>query len=156
MAPRRHKMSHARHPAPFEWTAQRERAAVLLAEDSLTDIQIAAELEIDRRTLARWKENAEFQKRIVDQVEKIRVAGAKLSISDKTHRGRALDNRWQRMHQVIEARAADESMKDVPGGTTGLMVRSYKTAGGATVEEFAVDTGLLREMRAHEEQAAKE
>jgi hypothetical protein len=35
-------------------------------------------------------------------------------------------------------------------------VRTYKAVGGATVEEYAVDTGLLREMRAHEEQAARE
>jgi hypothetical protein len=71
------------------------------------------------------------------------------------HRVRALENRWQRMHQVIDARAADATMKDVPGGTTGLLVRTYRSIGGDTVVEYAVDTGLLRDLRAHEEQAAR-
>jgi hypothetical protein len=43
------------------------------------------------------------------------------------------------------------------GGETGLLARQIKLASnGAMVEEFVVDTGLLRELRAHEEQAAKE
>ncbi len=43
-----------------------------------------------------------------------------------------------------------------PGMETGLIVRSYKVAGGQMVEEFSFDAALLKELRAHEEQAAKE
>lgn len=156
MAPGWNKTEPRLAPGRFEWTAERERAAVLLAEDTLTDQQIATELNIGRTTLHRWKENVEFQARVADLVEQYRQAVAKLSISDKAHRVKALDGRWQKMNQVIEARAADPSMKDVPGGNTGLLVRTYKSAGGALMEEYSVDTGLLREMRGHEEQAAKE
>jgi hypothetical protein len=39
-------------------------------------------------------------------------------------------------------------MEDVPGGATGLLTRKYKS--------IEVDVPLLREMRATEEQAAKE
>jgi len=43
------------------------------------------------------------------------------------------------------------------GGETGLLVRQPKlAANGTTVEEFAVDTALLREIRETERQAAKE
>jgi hypothetical protein len=76
---------------------------------------------------------------------------------------------------VIAERAADESWGAfdtftdddgttqraiAPGWKTGLMVRTEKQIGAGEkairVVEFAVDTGLLRELRAHEEQAAKE
>lgn len=43
-----------------------------------------------------------------------------------------------------------------PGMETGLVVRGYKVAGGQTVEEFSFDAALLKELRGHEEQAAKE
>jgi hypothetical protein len=51
-------------------------------------------------------------------------------------------------------------MKGVPGGTTGLLVRTYKTLGSGesqrVVEEFTVDVALLKELREHEKQAAQE
>ncbi len=47
-----------------------------------------------------------------------------------------------------------------PGGTTGIVVRQLKMVGSGMsakiVEEFAVDTGLIKELRANQEQAAKE
>jgi hypothetical protein len=51
-------------------------------------------------------------------------------------------------------------MASVPGGATGLLVRRVKRIGtgpsAGAVEEFAVDTRILRELRAHEQQAARE
>ena len=80
---------------------------------------------------------------------------------------------------MIEARA--EEHKDVPGGSTGLLVRQVKlvkiySVPGQDLEddepdaadvlcsaklnqvvyEYAVDTGLLKELREHERQAAQE
>jgi hypothetical protein len=64
------------------------------------------------------------------------------------------------MHQVIAERAADPEMQAVPGGKTGLLVRSTKGLGSGdnftTVEEYEVDTALLKELREHELQAASE
>lgn len=51
-------------------------------------------------------------------------------------------------------------MPDVPGGKTGLLVREIKSIGAGPnsreVEEYKVDTGLLKELREHERQAAIE
>ena len=63
------------------------------------------------------------------------------------------------MTEVIRQRAVN--LKDVPGGgNTGLLVRQVKGIGKGedfqVVEEYAVDTGLLRELREHEKQAAIE
>jgi hypothetical protein len=44
---------------------------------------------------------------------------------------------------------------DVPGGTTGLLVKDYKGK-DADQPVYKVDTRLLAELRAHEKQAAEE
>jgi hypothetical protein len=87
------------------------------------------------------------------------------------------------MKQVIAERAADPMMEGVPGGTTGLLVRQVKFVKMLSVkrdrptsladepeheddliipekrvvqvEEYAVDTALLHEIRMHEDEVAK-
>ncbi len=89
--------------------------------------------------------------------------GAKLekaSIRDLNERIREYQSRWGKMRTVIEERAAAEEMQVAAGGKTGLLVRTLKSIGSGenatTVEEFAVDTGLLRELRELELQVSKE
>lgn len=143
----------------FEWDSVRERAAYLLAENKLTDELIAKECEIDRRTLARWKTHPEFQARVDNNVEKIRETIVKRGIIEKQNRLDALNDRWQRMTRVIEQRATVYAGIQA-GGNTGLLVKQIKGIGKGedfqVVEEYAVDTGLLKEMREHEKQAAQE
>lgn len=98
------------------------------------------------------------------------------TIRDVAARVEALQKRWMLMWQVIAARAADPEMREAPGGSTGLLTVTYKHSGrgrpasipeapeggagqsgrGDLIREYAVDTGLLAEMRKHEEQAARE
>lgn len=47
----------------FEWTRIKFRACVMLADGRKVDKQIAAELGIGRRTLARWKNHPVFADR---------------------------------------------------------------------------------------------
>ncbi len=84
----------------------------------------------------------------------------KHSIAVKDDRVKAQQLRWEKMHRVIDARAADPEMQRAPGGETGLLVKSFKTLGSGplatVVEEYEVDTGLLAEMRKTEEHVAHE
>ena len=150
----------AQNGTGFVWTKARAQAAVLLAEDALSDEQISDRLGIGRRTLARWKEHPDFTARIAEHAKKLEEAALRLGIARRTKRVEALHDRWQRMKRVIDERAEDSSLETVAGGGTGLIVRQVKSIGfgenNQLVEEYAVDTGLLRELRAHEEQAAKE
>ena len=57
------------------------------------------------------------------------------------------------MRQVIEQRAASPDFAKVPGGTTGLLCRDLRCK---DTPVYKVDTGLLAELRAHEQQAAQE
>jgi hypothetical protein len=59
------------------------------------------------------------------------------------------------MRQAIEGRGASPDFADVPGGTTGLLIKDYKGKGAHT-PVYRFDAALLTEVRAHERQAAQE
>lgn len=137
-------------------------------------------------TLHRWKKHPDFAARVSENVEAIRERIRSVGIAVIENRVSALNDRWGRLHRVMEARAAaalveidaanaraDESRRQgadeaqlkriyadeseiAPGMETGLLVRKEKPTKFGTVVEFAVDTRLLSELRAHELQAAKE
>ena len=139
----------------FQWTAKRIKAAQLLGEGVLSDEKIAAECGITRMQIWRWRKSPEFQARVNEIAAELAAVIRKRGIASAVNRIKALNDRWDRMTRVIEARAVD--MKgEIAGGDTGLMVRQIKISGQQSCYEYAVDTGLLRELREHEKQAAQE
>ena len=135
-------------------------AAYLLAEDKLTDAQIAKRLKIGRTTLHRWKQIPAFAAKVAEFVQQTEAEILKRGIARKARRVEALHARWLKMQRIIEDRSAAPEMQHVAGGKTGLLVRQLKSIGSGpaaqVVEEFEVDTGLLKELREHEKQAAVE
>jgi transcriptional regulator with XRE-family HTH domain len=152
--------------AAFEWTGERERASELLAARNLTHQEIADSVGIARSTLWEWRRIPEFAARVEEITEENRAETRRIGIADKERRLAALNDRWARMRRVIEERADDPGHRGAPGGSTGLLVRTIKSVRvldaekddpkTAEVVEFAVDTGLLRELREIEKQAAVE
>ena len=144
----------------FSWTPPRTRAAELVADDDLSDEQIAATVGVSRRTLHTWRQHPEFMARVQERREAQRKAIEAKGIADKQNRIAFLNERHAALRQVVQERGEHESMADVPGGKTGYVVRTMRAIGvGAnqqTIEEYAIDTGLLKEFRAHEQQAAQE
>lgn len=144
----------------FRWSKARELAARLVADDELSDDQIAARCGIGRATLARWKRHPVFRGRVAQYGALWRQQVEREGIADRLQRLRALHDRWRRLQAVIAARAADPAVQAVPGGTTGLLTRTVKVVGAGPnatmVEEYQVDVGLLKELREHEKQAAIE
>lgn len=132
----------------------------MVAQDEQTDEAIAAEARVTRRTLARWKLHPEFRARVDEHLAATRKELLSRGIADQAERIKAKQDRWRRLHRVIEARAADPDMAAVPGGTTGVLVHQVKGIGrGAdfqVVHEYAVDTGLLAEMDRLEMDVARE
>lgn len=167
----------------FQWTKPRLEAAALVAENALSEERIAEAVGVDRRTLFRWRQVPEFQARVAEHIAELEAATLRYGIAKRRRRVAALDDRWNRLQRVIEERAADPKMADVPGGTTGLVVRQvklvkvytssedeppgddeassetevlYSAKRDVQVEEYTVDAPLLKEIRATEEQASKE
>lgn len=144
----------------FKWSGKSSEAAQLLAEGSLTHADIAAKVGVSRQTVSRWLQNHEFAACVDSIIDDYRKAVRRRGLAVLERRVDALNDRWVRMRKVIDDRAADPDMAEVPGGTTGLLVKDYKTVGSgesAVVRTiYSVDTGLLKEIREHEKQAAQE
>jgi hypothetical protein len=147
-------------PGPFVWTVQREEAAALVADDTMTNAAICTRVGISLATLARWKHAPEFTARVEEHLAAFRKAVLDHGVARLELRVGALDDRWQRLRQVIEERARDQELTRVPGGSTGLLVRHSRGIGSGDrferVDEYLLDAALLREMREHEKQAAYE
>lgn len=141
-------------------TSRQERAAQLIAAGTQTYETLAGVLRVNRLTILRWRQEEAFTERVQALQDAMAAQVVSEGIALRTKRVAALNDRWNRMQRVIDERAEDPDVSHVPGGTTGLMVHTVKMIGGGrdatTVDEYAVDVGLLKEMRAHEEQAAKE
>jgi uncharacterized protein YjiS (DUF1127 family) len=139
----------------FTWTKAKAQAAVLVAEDDLSDEQLSAQVGIGRTTLKRWKADPAFRARVRDHIAELEAVALDRGIARRTKRVDVLNDLWRRGLQVIEARAVEH--QDVPGGDTGLLVRQVKlSATGREVAEYAADTALLKELREHSKQAAQE
>jgi hypothetical protein len=66
----------------------------------------------------------------------------------------ALQDRWDKLRMVIAERAASPEYAKVPGGKTGLLVKTLH--GSQNTPVFKLDTGLLDQLLSHEQQAAQE
>lgn len=144
------------------FSAKQERAIVLVAEDELSDDDIARQVGVSRRTLARWKDLPEFQARVRAHVDELGRTLSKYHIARRDKRVALLQERNNRLHQVVAERAADPDMEDVPGGQTGYIVRTFKIVPqgedepAKIIPEYAVDTGLVKALGDIERQAAQE
>jgi hypothetical protein len=71
-----------------------------------------------------------------------------------------LTDRITRMRKVIEERAESPVTASVAGGSTGLIVHQERVIGSGEsarfVDEYEIDTGLLKELREHEKQLRDE
>lgn len=146
--------------ADFTWNDERRLAAQLLADGNLTDAEIAEQVGVDRTTVWRWKQDPEFAEVIEGHLEVFRQEVRRRGLASRERRIKALNDRWNRLQRVIEERADDPRHAHVPGWKTGLMVHDVKNVGGGEnatmVDLYEVDTGLLKELREHEKQAAQE
>jgi len=148
----------------FTWNTARELGAALVADDSLTDVEIAKEAGVHKATLERWKKVPEFQERVRDVHANLESKALEIAlqygIADARERIRGLDERWKKMLRVIAQRAKDPVMEKAAGGRTGLLVHRRRIIGqgdnSMRVDEYEVDTGLLHELRETERQAAQE
>lgn len=147
-------------PPAFAWTQQRIQAAQLLAEDELTDAEIAAKVGIGARQLYEWKARSEFAARVDSIVAALGDRLKRYAIARKSRRLAWLNDRRERLQQVIDERAAHPDMQDAPGGKTGLLVRRQRMLGSGDnatpIAEFEFDAALEKALRETEKQAAQE
>lgn len=128
----------------FGWTPRRLDAATLLATDALSEKAICKEVGINNSTLWRWKSEPAFQRKVWDLRAKQIAAIERNGIAIRQRRVASYVQDYQLAEQFRQERG--ESMQDVPGGSTGMVARRFKTIGAGEnareVEEYEFDTGL--------------
>lgn len=152
---------------------KRERAALLLAEDELTDETIAASVKIHRATLDRWKHDPDFAALVGDARGKIIADALKLPIARKHKRVEALNTLHESYWQIKNQRAAAYAalLPDTPDtvvmrefghavpewATSGMLLAQPKiSASGKIVTEWAFDKALDSAIKETHKQAAQE
>lgn len=125
-------------------------AAILLAEDELSDSEIAQRCGITRRTLMRWKKQSSIQQKIDEQLRLSKQESEGQMIVERQLRIAGMEARLYEIADIIRERAHSPEMKGVPGGDTGLVRRRkvcFKRHGGLAVDVYEVDIALMREER---------
>lgn len=152
--------ARSEHMKEFEWSSNKETAALLLAEDSLSIPQIANQLHVNESTIDRWKQHPQFKARIEENVAAFRVRMLEYGLARKENRIAALSDLFRRQQLILTERGQSLEMQSVPGGTSGLVCTTWKQLGGGEdaqlVPEHTADTGLSREIRGTLEQVAVE
>ncbi len=151
-------------------STQKLDTALLVAQDRLTNAQIAAKMGISLRCLDKWKADAEFQTEVERCLNRWREDIEKRGIADRRRRLYRLNDRARRMEYVIRARAklfrqmARKAAKEAAASGKELDINPFLegTAGVSVIKPtrygdvIEVDTALLAEMRATEQQISIE
>lgn len=154
----------------FLWNGKRLQAVELVAQDALTDAEIANQLDVHKATLERWKQHPAFSEKVNEVKIALAAALRAEGIANKRNRMAGYQQRWELLEQVRRERGDDPTMAQVAGGKTGLLVRDIKLVKhiDETDEEtgqriwqkeyevFAVDVPMMREWREIEKQMAIE
>lgn len=144
----------------FRWTPARIKAAELIANESISDSEIAERAGVTGKTINNWKREPLFSEKVYAIIAEQERIVLNRGIAKRVKRIERCSQTWESAKRLIAERAADPKMQGVPGGTTGLLVHQLKGIGKGddyqVVDEYAVDTGLLREMRELEKQVATE
>lgn len=152
---------------------KRERAAILLAQDELTDDAIAAQVGVNRKTIHNWKQIPEFAAQVEDAKAKIIAEALKLPIAKMHERVKGLndlnDTYWQikaqrgsAYTQMLEDSPENAALREfgytVPEwATSGMMLAQPKiAANGKTVVEWAFDKALDSAIKETYREAAAE
>src|ERR1051326_1908261 len=116
-------------------------AALLVAEDRLSNARIARKCGVTRRCIDKWKCRPEFQAEVSAHKAAWRKQTLEQGLADRAFRVRETQSDYDRLGLVIAERAKDPSMKEVPGGKTGLILRTVKSINAGEKETVIVQRG---------------
>ena len=123
----------------------------------MRDDLIAAEVGISERAYRNWRSDPRFLDLVAEETRRIEAGVLKLAIAKRHKRIETLNDLYEKSLQVVRDRAeAYAGDPEAHGGQTGLLVRQEKITGKVRTVEYAVDTGLVKQIESLMERAAKE
>jgi len=128
-------------------TPVRARGVVLVAEDLLTDVMIAAELRVGRRTLATWKNEPTFRDAVIAHRKQLAAAIMDEGISQVHNQVRRANQTRKELLQIIQERGEfavrqrelfeEREAERVRLALLDPLARAIEgTAAGPTVQEY--------------------
>lgn len=154
-------MADSYQKSSLYWTESRLLAAELMAGGKLTQADIAAKCGVSRSGLQKWLQDPKFREKVDAHLAEIAKRVFSRGLARCVNRVKAKNDRWYRLKHILAERAASAEMANVPGGKTGLLMKTGTKSirVGDTVEVhhfYALDTGMLAAFLALEKDAAIE
>jgi hypothetical protein len=134
---------------------RREHASQLLAEARFNHKKIAELVGVSLASITKRKRRPEVKERIAELAATYTERVFNEGLALKANRLAELNELHEKAVQIIAERAADPDLALTPGGKTGLVMRFTKVIGKQVYVSYAVDTKLIKEMRAISEQYAR-
>jgi hypothetical protein len=133
----------------------KEKAAALVAEGKWTRPQIAHECNISLRCLDNWNRDPKFQKLTETHLGTMQSMLSS-GMGDSRRRVSCLTDQAFRCVRLIEARASDPALQQIPGIDSGLLRRRIKVVAGRPIGEVVTDTEPVRRLQSLLKQVAME
>lgn len=140
------KITADQRNAVLTWVAE----GLGLPEIRLRAAEFDPPFEIEYRQVKHLRQRAGIKYRQIQEEIEAELIGE--GLARKALRIKALTDLFDKHLDLIQARASDPSMIEIPGGGTGLVVRDYK--GIQPVYKF--DAAVVREMRGLLDDIARE
>lgn len=163
----------------FQWTHQKEQAALLFGTDrDITIAAAAAQCGVSPRAIDLWKARPEFKARIEEHFSAWKARVREKGIALKETRLLSYLEAHEAIETIRRERAAmygPQVAKDpdgqiifdpltnkplilpgLPGGTTGFVVLEKRTVAGVSVDHHVYDRALAAEARENKKQLAIE
>lgn len=143
---------------PFAWSPKSEQAAELLA-NGVSIVKAAKRLEVDEKTVDRWKQVPEFRERLEARQRELLDLITKEGLAVREHRILAQRRRHAAIMKFVRKRANNPTLGGVADDDSGFFVRRDKTLHVGEqryekIEEIELDTAVTTELRELEEAIA--
>jgi hypothetical protein len=162
---------------PWTWTKKREDAAKLMCQ-GVSDVLIARKLNVNPRSIARWKDRDEFNERRTELMAELTLKVKREFLANKSGRIQSLVEDFNALSLILNERGIDCEWLDeagkprksgAPGGSTGYLAREYQSRDTADVMHegkpakvtspkavYKFDSAIMRERRELRKQIAIE
>ena len=136
----------------FKWTQRRSQAAQLVADDHLTDEDIAANVGISSKQLVRWKKQPEFAAKVDELVAEFDRTVRLRGIAVRARRIESYLADWDHIQTILRERGAQLKAEGVGvaaepyagGASTGYICKDYRGK-DADRAVYQFDAALFRE-----------
>ena len=145
---------------PFTWSPKSEQAAELLA-GGLSITKTAKRVEVDEKTIDRWKRQPEFRTRLEERLAAIRTEIRTGGLAVRENRIAAERRRHGQIMAFVRKRAGNPRLGGVEGDDSGFFIRREKSLhvgeqAYERIEEIELDTAVTTELRELEQAIATE